>query len=97
MEKAERKLLVLDLDETLIYAAEEPMESAPDFIVGQYYVYRRPYLKEFLKFCFDNFEVAIWTSSTRNYAERIIENLVDSKNEISFHWARDRCTISYDA
>lgn len=80
MKNVGQKLLVLDLDETLIYATEERLEAEPDFAVGQYYVYKRPFLKEFLEFCFDNFEVAIWTSSTRNYAEGIVKNIVDSKH-----------------
>jgi NLI interacting factor-like phosphatase len=44
-------LLILDLDETLIYATEEPLQRVPDFIIGPYAVYRRPYLTEFLTSC----------------------------------------------
>ena len=97
MKSDERKLLILDLDETLIYATEEKLDRESEFCVGQYYVYKRPFLNEFLEFCFKNFEVAVWTSSTRNYAEKIVEKVFDSKHSISFLWARERCTISYDA
>ena len=31
-----RPLLILDLDETLIYGVEKPMEHTPDFRVGPY-------------------------------------------------------------
>ena len=78
MQNSERKLLILDLDETLIYATEEKLEREPDFIVGQYFIYKRPFVSEFLEFCFENFEVAAWTSSTRNYAVEIIEKAFDS-------------------
>lgn len=91
-----KKLLILDLDETLVYAGEERLERAPDFTVGQYFVYRRPFLKEFLEFCFENFEVAVWTSSTRNYAEIIVENIFETHQRISFVWACERCTICFD-
>lgn len=97
MQDFENKLLILDLDETLIYATERNLERDFDFIVGQYFVYKRPYLDEFLKFCLENFEVAIWTSSTRNYAEKIIENIFDFRDPILFLYARERCTISFDA
>ncbi len=96
MQNTVKKLLILDLDETLIYATEEKLDREPDFVVGQYFVYKRPLLREFLEFCFENFNVAICTSSTRNYAVEIIENLFISNLEIAFLWARERCTISYD-
>ena len=30
------ELIILDLDETLVYATEEPLEYAPNFVVGPY-------------------------------------------------------------
>ncbi len=96
MQNLESKLLVLDLDETLIYATERNLERDFDFIVGQYFVYKRPYLDEFLKFCFENVEVAVWTSSTESYAAKIIENIFDFNYQISFFWSRERCTLSFD-
>lgn len=97
MQNADNKLIILDLDETLIYATEEVLEHHEDFVVGQYYVYKRPYLKEFIEFCFDNFEVAIWTTSTRNYALEIVKKVFPSPNKLKFLWARERCTNRYDA
>ncbi len=96
MQNSERKLLVLDLDETLIYATERNLERDFDFVVGPYFVYKRPYLDEFLKFCFENFEIAVWTSSTAIYAAEIIENIFDYKDVLSFIWSRERCTVSFD-
>jgi len=96
MSNLEQKLLILDLDETLIYATEINLERDFDFVVGPYFVYKRPYLDEFLKFCFENFEIAVWTSSTAVYAHEIIENIFDYKDPISFVWSRERCTVSFD-
>lgn len=91
-----QKLLILDLDETLIYATEEKLEREADFVVGQYFVYRRPFLDEFLEFCFTNFEIAVWTSSTRNYATEILENVFNSTYQTAFFWSREKCTIGFD-
>jgi TFIIF-interacting CTD phosphatase-like protein len=91
-----RKLLILDLDETLLYATEEPLGFQEDFIVGPYSVSLRPFLKTFLDYCLDNFEVAIWTSSTEEYALEIIKQLLPSLTTLSFLWARNRCTKRYD-
>jgi RNA polymerase II subunit A small phosphatase-like protein len=59
-----KKLLILDIDETLIYATEASLPRQADFLVGQYHIYKRPFLNVFLKNCLDWFEIAVWTSST---------------------------------
>lgn len=96
MQSAEKKLLILDLDETLIYATEEKLERQEDFIVGQYYVYKRPFLQDLIEFCLMNFDVAVWTSSSQNYAMRIVEEIFPNQNELKFFWSRLRCTFRYD-
>ncbi len=91
------KLLILDLDETLIYATEMSLERKFDFVLFEntaspYFVYKRPHLEYFLEFCFDNFDVAIWTSSTEDYAQGIADNILLSSQQPKFVWARKRCT-----
>ena len=97
MQNSERKLLILDLDETLIYATEENLERAPNFSVGQYFVHKRPFLDEFLEFCFENFEVAIWTTATKLYAEEILQTILKENQNLKFLWTRERCTFAFDA
>lgn len=96
MERINNKLLVLDLDETLIYATEDVLEREPDFRAGPYSVYRRPYLEEFLAYCFANFEVGVWTTSTEAYAEAISQEIIVPEHRLSFLWSRDRCTWIFD-
>lgn len=96
MQSVEKKLLILDLDETLVYATEEKLERQEDFTIGEYIVYKRPYLQEFIAFCLENFDVAVWTSSTQNYAIKIVEEIFQNPNELKFLWSRLRCTISFD-
>jgi RNA polymerase II subunit A small phosphatase-like protein len=91
-----RKLLILDLDETLIYACEQPLERFADFRVGPYHVYRRPFLHEFLAFCLEWFEVAVWTVGTANYADGIVAAIFPPKTKPAFVWSRERCTYSFD-
>lgn len=88
-------LLILDLDETLIHARNDFLKHEPHFHVGSYGVYKRPYLDEFLSFCRENFEVAIWTSSSEDYASEVVENIFGNEYALSFVWARNRCTIEY--
>lgn len=96
MQSVEKKLLILDLDETLVYATEEKLERQEDFIVGEYFVYKRPHLQEFIEFCVENFDIAVWTSSTHNYATKIVEEIFPNPNDLKFFWSRLRCTFRYD-
>jgi RNA polymerase II subunit A small phosphatase-like protein len=57
-----RKLLVLDLDETLMFASLFRLPSAPHFRLGLAEAVRRPGLDIFLDRCFAMFQVAVWTS-----------------------------------
>ena len=84
-----KKLLVLDLDETLIHATKKVVDSY-DFKVGDFFVNKRSYLDEFLSFCNNNFDVVVWTSSTKNYAEEIVHNIFGDTN-ILFLLVREDC------
>jgi RNA polymerase II subunit A small phosphatase-like protein len=90
------KLLILDLDETLIYASEQPLSRPADFLAGQYHVYKRPFLNEFLSACRGWFEVAVWTSGSKTYAARITESIFPPGSGPSFVWSAERCTWAYD-
>jgi TFIIF-interacting CTD phosphatase-like protein len=86
-----RPLLILDLDETLVYGTKQELPSAPDFLVAHYFVYRRPHLPEFLDYCFTDFDVAVWTSASRSYASEIVARLFGDR-ELRFFWSGERCT-----
>ncbi len=92
----ERKLLILDLDETLIFASESSLEREADFKISQYFVYKRPYLKSFLDFCFYHFEVAVWTTSSTLYAAEVVNNIFIQEKP-QFVWTRERATQAYDS
>ncbi|NOT63789.1 MAG: HAD family hydrolase [Acidobacteria bacterium] len=92
-----KKLLVLDLDETLFFASEARLAQAEDFVVGDYFVYLRPQVKTFLLFCQTHFDVAVWTASTESYAAEMIARLFANSTTLRFVWGRKRCTYRYDA
>ncbi|MDX8404529.1 MAG: HAD family hydrolase [Mariprofundus sp.] len=86
------QLLILDLDETLIHGSEEELDQPADFQVGQFLVYERPYLREFMNFCREHFIVAVWTTATPNYAEAILHKVCGHDYPFEFIWCRERCT-----
>ncbi len=93
----DRKLLILDLDETLIFASETPLHIPPDFNTGKYHVYKRPHLEKFLTFACGQFEVAVWTSSSQAYAEIVVPNVFAEDFPLSFVWDERRCTKVSDS
>ncbi len=91
-----KKLLILDIDETLNYATEASLPRQADFLVEPYHIYKRPFLNLFFKNCLDWFEVAVWKSSTPSYASAILSAIFENPKTLSFVWASDRCTVAYD-
>ena len=91
-----KKLLILDIHETLIYATEASLPRQVDCLVGQYHIYKGPFLNVFLNNCLDWFEVAVWTSSTPSYASALVSAIFENPKTLSFVWASDRCTVAYD-
>ena len=75
--------LVLDLDNTIISSVRfDDLKNAQnrDLLYEDmddiYRVFYRPYLKEFLNYAFDRFDVSIWTAASRDYATFIIDNII---------------------
>jgi TFIIF-interacting CTD phosphatase-like protein len=88
-------LVIFDLDETLIHAAEQPLARDPDFAVGPFPIYKRPFTEELLVDCARECTLAVWTSATRDYAEAILERLLPKDVRLAFVWTRERCTRRY--
>jgi len=67
--QADQYTIVLDLDETVIYARNGPLEV-------------RPYFDEFLTLLNGCCEVIVWTAGVREYAKAVIRN-IDKQNVIA--------------
>lgn len=94
---ASPKLLILDLDETLIHATEKPIENLDiDFRVGHYVVYKRPSVDAFLAFVLEHFDVAVWTSSNELYARKVVNTIFSDPDMLKFVWSRNRCTPKFN-
>ena len=85
------KLLILDIDETLIYSSNKQLDRLPDFKLDEYFVYIRPGVNEFILTCSKLLDLAVWTSSTSDYAHEIINNIFPNHLQLEFLFARERC------
>jgi RNA polymerase II subunit A small phosphatase-like protein len=87
-----RKLLVLDLDETLIHTSYAPILGAElKAKRGYFYLYERPYLKEFLDHYSAVYDLAIWSASKADYVRWIIRSTVLSNYAFAFVNTRKNC------
>ena len=97
----DRKLLLLDLDETLIHCSGDlsqmsKFDQVVDFInrdgiplTGLLNI--RPYARQFLQSMSSKYEVVIFTASLKYYADRIIKILDPQRQSISEVFYRDTC------
>ena len=92
--KAEKSeiLVILDIDETLVYATKDCLKIDHDFKIADYFVYRRPYLNEFVDFVDDNFPFAVWSSASDDYVMEMTRQL-DLDQKTVFRWARSKATF----
>ena len=86
-----KPLLILDLDETLIYGSLKKLDRDSDFDVGPFMIYERPDLYYFLKTVSVFFDLAIWSSGTDDYVYGISFYLRKYFSEWKFIWGRKKC------
>ncbi|KAI3847071.1 hypothetical protein MKW92_041578 [Papaver armeniacum] len=74
----EKKLLVLDLDETLVHTVLHSGSCDFSFTTIEectYYVKKRPYVQEFLERASELFNVFVFTASDQMYADPVLDFL----------------------
>ena len=94
---AKEKLIILDIDETLIHATKMPKDEDWTFICGPYFVYQRPHLKSFLESVQADYRVALWTTGSESYATCIAEKIFKNPDQLLFIWSREKCVINQEA
>lgn len=89
----EKKIIIFDLDETLIHATKQKLNIQEDFQYEDYYVYKRPYVDEFLVACSKLCAIAIWSSADDDYVQSISNQLINDSINLDFIWGRSECWI----
>ncbi|ESQ47439.1 hypothetical protein EUTSA_v10028320mg, partial [Eutrema salsugineum] len=92
---SKKKLLVLDLNGLLADIVSSPGDYVPDTYIQSRALFKRPFCEDFLKFCFDKFEVGIWSTKKQKNVERITEFLLgDMKSKLLFCWGMSYCSTT---
>ena len=85
-------LLILDLDETLVYATDQQIEGEADFSIFDFQVFKRPFLLEFLNEIKSDFLIAIWSSASDDSVEEVVKQIIPENLKLEFVWGRSRCS-----
>lgn len=103
-----RKLLILDIDQTLIHARERRSSKLHNFVInmrGQndvFYIFKRRGLDNFIANIMKlqknhGLQVAIWTAAERTYAVKILDNIWPGwQNNVLFLRHRSHCSLLPD-
>ncbi|XP_057463049.1 uncharacterized protein LOC130753116 [Actinidia eriantha] len=89
-----RKLLVLDINGLLAdIVSPPPKECKADTNILRRAIFKRPFCYDFLEFCFERFDVGIWSSRTKKIIDRVVDYLLgDMKYKLIFCWDLSHCT-----
>ncbi len=94
MESNSRKLLVLDLDSTLIWSDFKETINY-DFTIWVanccIWIKTRPNLSIFLDYCFSHYDVGVWSAATREYVLKVVNYIFRGKS-LKFIMSGERCT-----
>ncbi|XP_066381859.1 uncharacterized protein [Miscanthus floridulus] len=91
-----KKLLILDLNGLLADINQDYHNAhLAHAKVRTKLVFRRPYSDDFLRFCFQNFELGIWSSRKRENVKSVVDILMrDLKQYLLFCWDMSYCTVT---
>ncbi|EAU55134.1 HAD family hydrolase [Mariprofundus ferrooxydans] len=92
-----KKLLILDIDETLIHGSQHRLDTEPDAISDWCYLYKRPHVDSFMKFCREHYKVAIWTTASPEHAKLALGAICSPDYPFEFIWTGNRCTQVVDS
>ncbi|GMY12889.1 putative fcp1 likey domain-containing protein [Fagus crenata] len=89
-----KKLLILDLNGLLADIVQPaPKNYKPDFKFAGRAIFKRPFCQDFLKFCFERFEVGVWSSRIKKNVTRVTDYLLgDMKHKLLLCWDLSYCT-----
>jgi hypothetical protein len=81
--------------ETLDTEHQEAMDyiSTADML-GKHYTWKRPDLDVFIKYCLENFTVAVWTSARRDNSDKLCAYVFSPKQraQLLFEYNQEQCS-----
>lgn len=93
-ERVRKKLLILDLNGLLAdIVLPPPPDCKSDTNISRRAIFKRPFYYDFLKFCFERFNVGVWSSRSKKIVDRVVDYLFGHlKHKLLFCWHMLHCT-----
>lgn len=80
-------------DAVLTEAAGSAKDVAENAKVGQFYVYDRPHMREFIAWVHSKFEVGVWSSANARNTQNLVDYVWgEQRNKVSFVWGQEKCS-----
>ncbi|XP_032093766.1 CTD nuclear envelope phosphatase 1 isoform X1 [Thamnophis elegans] len=108
LNQVKRKILVLDLDETLIHSHHDGVlrptvrpGTPPDFILKvvidkhpvRFFVHKRPHVDFFLEVVSQWYELVVFTASMEIYGSAVADKLDNNRSILRRRYYRQHCTL----
>ncbi len=97
MAEKRSKLVIFDLDETLIHSSRTPLDRAPEIYLETLHVYVRPFAYELIDSIARTCEVAVWSAGSQVYVDTIVSAIFPPQVDPVFVWNRSHCTTQVDS
>ncbi|KAJ6371439.1 hypothetical protein OIU77_001866 [Salix suchowensis] len=94
MGRVTKKLLILDVNGLLAdIVSYVSVGYQANIVVSGKSVFKRPFCDDFLSFCFQKFDVGVWSSRTKRNVNPLIDFIFgDSRQKLLFCWDQSHCT-----
>ncbi|KAB1211533.1 hypothetical protein CJ030_MR6G013275 [Morella rubra] len=91
-----KKLLILDLNGLLADIVRPPPKNKKsDINIAGRAIFKRPFYLDFLTFCFERFEVGVWSSRSKKNVVKVVDYLMgDMKHKLLLCWDLSHCTTT---
>ena len=96
MQEDANKLIILDLDETLVHATENVLTIPCSFRFDKYFVYQRPLLRQFLIDLSKHFSIGVLSSADDDYVNEIVRHIKPDNVDFVVVWGRSKCSLKRD-
>lgn len=96
MKQSCTKLLILDLDETLIHASDHELKIKEDFQFYKYFIYKRHRLEWFLSEISLHYKLGIWSSASDLYVSEVTTAIKPASVNFEIIWGRSKCSLKRD-
>jgi RNA polymerase II subunit A small phosphatase-like protein len=90
--KNDRKLVIFDLNGTVLHATKNRLRHEPQFQVRQYHIYVRPKVVDTLENLASHYDIAFWSSASNWFVDGVVSQLLPAHIKPAFQWGSSQCT-----